>query len=378
VRVVCRLTGWFEVGEFQQEVIALVAQALAQVDETEPAYAILLARHAQLNPQLGAAERRRLYTQAEHLAATSGDPELMLEVANSRASQRDPAQLADVRSACAAYRALAERYPHALVGIRWRLALFAVELTEHWCGLLAGDLTAADLALSQCEATAEASRVPHIQRVIALFRSTRAISDGRLLEAKSCIERLREAGEIAGGLGTVWIYCELLLLEANGDREALDQLVQFTDVALLERVPPQRAVGAFAWMSALAARLGHTAKARTFLARTLSFDLARMPMAAGDLWVLCAVAETYASLNDASCADALYTQLAPYAALNAVGGALEYLGSVAHYLGLLALLRERPEDAVAHFETAVAFNAKLPNPALLARSQERLRAARAL
>ncbi|HET8936354.1 MAG TPA: AAA family ATPase [Polyangiales bacterium] len=378
VRAVCRLTGWIEVGEFQNEVTALVSQALAQVDETEPAYAILLARHAQLNPQLGAAERRRMYTRAEHLAAASGDPELMLEVANSRVSQRDPAQLAEGRAACAAYRALAERYPHALVGIRWRLALFAVELTEHWCGLLAGDLEAADLAFSRCEATAEASRVPHITRVITLIRSTRAISDGRLLDAKTCIERLREAGEIAGGLGTVWIYCELLMLEANADREALDQLVQYADVALLERVPSQRAAGAFAWMAALAARLGHTAKARTFLARTQSFDLARMPIAAGDLCVLCAVAETYASLNDASCADALYAQLSPYAALNAVGGALEYLGSVSHYLGLLALLRERPEDAVEHFQAAVVFNAKLPSPALLARSQERLQAARLL
>jgi hypothetical protein len=168
------------------------------------------------------------------------------------------------------------------------------------------------------------------------------------------------------------VYCEFLLLEAKGDRAALEQMMQHTDVGMFDLVPAQRAASAFAWAAALAARLGHTVKARAFLARALSFDIASMPTQMGDLGLLCALAETYALLGDASGADALYAQLAPYAALNAIGGAMEYLGSVAHYLGLLALLCGRPADAVEHLQTAVAFNAKLASPVLLARSQERL------
>lgn len=378
VRTVCRLTGWFEVGEFRHEVKALISQALAQVDDSEPAYAVLLARHAQLNPQLGAAERQRLYARAERLAGGSSDPELIMEVVNSRACQLHPAQLAEIRAASAAYRALAEQHPRALSGVRRHLASFAVEFAEYWCALIEGDLEVADIALSQCEVSAQASRVPHVARLITLFRTTRAISDGRLHDAQSGIERLRESGEIAGALGMVWLFCEFLLMEAKGDRAALDLLMQHADVAMFERVPQQRAASAFAWAAALTARLGHAAKARVFLARALSFDIASMPLVMGDLGTLCAIAETYALLSDASRADALYAQLAPYAALNAVGGALDYLGSVAHYLGLLALLRERPEDAVEQLQQAVAFNAELPNPALLTRSQELLASARAL
>jgi hypothetical protein len=205
-----------------------------------------------------------------------------------------------------------------------------------------------------------------------MLQSTRAISDGRLLDAQSCIERMREAAQIAGGLNTVWLYCQLLLLEAQDNRELLEQVVKHSDVAMIERLAPQHALGAFARSAALAARLGQTSAARVFLARAMSFDIARLPMTQGDLGVLCKLAEAHASLHDASCADALYAQLLPYADRNAVGIALEYHGSVAHFLGVLALLRGENEAAQQHLQQAISFNKKLPNPAFAARSQELL------
>lgn len=378
VRILCRLTGWYEVGGFGQEVSALISQALSKIDESEQGYAILLARYAQLNPQLGAAARRNLYEQAERLVTASAQPQLLLEVSMSRAYQRDPAQLADIRAACAKYRALSEAHPNAVLGVQRDLWRSAIEMGEYWCALLAGDLAAADLALLQCEASARDCRIPHIERIVALLRTTRAISEGRLLDAQGYIERMRESGEIAGGLNTVWLYCQLLLLEAQDDRETLEQLVAHTDVTMLDRLAPQHAVGAFARSAALAAKLGQTAIARVFMARTLTFDIARMPMTQGDLGVLCNIAEACALLDDKTSGDTLYAQLTPYADCNAVGIGLEYQGSVAHYLGMLALLRGHPEAAAEHLQHAVAFNQKLPNPVYAARSQELLAQAQAI
>jgi hypothetical protein len=135
---------------------------------------------------------------------------------------------------------------------------------------------------------------------------------------------------------------------------------------------PRHAIGAIAWSAALASRAGRIDLARLLLSRLPDAELERMPVRSGDIGSLCSIVEAYVAIGDRSRADAIYAKLEPYASLNAVGGAYEYKGSVAHYLGLLALQRDRPEVAVVHFEAAVAFNEKLGLRSQGARSRELL------
>jgi class 3 adenylate cyclase len=68
-------------------------------------------------------------------------------------------------------------------------------------------------------------------------------------------------------------------------------------------------------------------------------------------------------------AEALYLQLSPYAARNAVLGNAHSYGSVAYALGRLAELRGRNQDAEAHFEAALAANRRNRNLLFSAHAQ---------
>jgi tetratricopeptide (TPR) repeat protein len=61
-------------------------------------------------------------------------------------------------------------------------------------------------------------------------------------------------------------------------------------------------------------------------------------------------------LGDAQAAVSLYDQLLPFAGRHAVGWAEGSVGVVDRYLGLLASMLDRPDDAVEHFEDAIAIN----------------------
>jgi tetratricopeptide (TPR) repeat protein len=302
---------------------------------------------------------------------STGTPELQLEVAIARVGLRDPSRLADCRKAIAGYRSLEQLYPRAVLGVQHRLRRFALELTDYWCSLVEGDLAGADLAIWQCDAAAEACRVPQLRCAVDLLRATRALADGRLDDAATSIERLRPNTQLDGGLGLAWLFCSLMVVEAQ-ERPELDALVSVSDPSMLDRLPERQRTGASAWSAAFFARNGNASAARAFLRRIPPEDLERMPSRHGDLAILCGLAETCWQLGEVADAATLYARLAPHAGLNAVGVAFDYKGSVAHYLGMLALLLGRPTEAVDHLRAALAFNRKLGMQAQLKRTRDLL------
>ena len=85
------------------------------------------------------------------------------------------------------------------------------------------------------------------------------------------------------------------------------------------------------------------------------------------------LAEAAAALGDATHAAALYELLEPYADRNvAIGWASTCAGSAARHLGLLADLLGKREQAVAHFETALAMNERMRARPWVARTQVEL------
>jgi DNA-binding SARP family transcriptional activator len=74
---------------------------------------------------------------------------------------------------------------------------------------------------------------------------------------------------------------------------------------------------------------------------------------------MCVTAELSAA-GGLSCVDELYRELLPYAdTVATLDGLFICLGSVAHYLGLLAAALGRPQDAVLHLEAAIAANDRI-------------------
>ncbi len=72
------------------------------------------------------------------------------------------------------------------------------------------------------------------------------------------------------------------------------------------------------------------------------------------------LSQVCAYLGDNQRAAALYRLMLPHAKRNVVPGALfDYLGSVSHYLGLLAATMEHWDDAVRHFGDALVMNEKM-------------------
>jgi hypothetical protein len=82
------------------------------------------------------------------------------------------------------------------------------------------------------------------------------------------------------------------------------------------------------------------------------------------------LAETAATLGDATHAAALHELLSPYADRNvAVGWASTCMGSASRHLGLLADLLGRRDEAIAHFESALAMNERMRARPWVARTQ---------
>jgi eukaryotic-like serine/threonine-protein kinase len=84
------------------------------------------------------------------------------------------------------------------------------------------------------------------------------------------------------------------------------------------------------------------------------------------------LAELATVLEDRPRAQRIYDLLLPYAGLNAVAGLGWYLGSIAHYLGMLAATLDQPVVARAHFEAAAATHEQLGAMPMLSQTREAL------
>jgi tetratricopeptide (TPR) repeat protein len=117
--------------------------------------------------------------------------------------------------------------------------------------------------------------------------------------------------------------------------------------------------------------LGREAEARRAFERAAENDFAAIRRDPTD-WLggLVLVPETCAFLGDADRAAVLYELLRPYAHLH-LNGANHLLswGSVARYVGLLAMTLEQWEAAEEHFEKALSFNARIGSPPAVARTE---------
>ena len=284
---------------------------------------VLRAHHVALSGPDGLSERKAVADDIVRLATEAGDPEL------------------------------------ALHGHGWRF----VDLLE------LGDRDGADRDLAAHAELARSLRQPLHLRDAAIWRATVATLEGRFDDAEADIAEARLLGQQANDPsveGAWWVQRGWLFLDAERSRE-LPAVLEVTRrfVETYPAVP--------AWVAAralLAAGLGEHEAARDDVEELVRGRLDDMPKDAA--WLICLVllAATSSELRDDEHAPALYDLLLPYAHRVVVPDrAWACRGAVCHYLGGLAVLMGRRDDAARHFEHACELHACLRARPLLARSQ---------
>lgn len=364
------LARWTELGGGDEAYVhALLEQALRSLGQDDSDLrALLLARQAEQECERPLSERHALLAEAEALAARRATPEVLVQVACSRAVMRGPTPLPDQREALGHFRLLDLQHRRAHADPIRLEQTFHVEWVDYINALTLCKLEAADAAAARCRAIAQGANMIMLDVLVAFMDAGRALGDGRLTDLELVVQRLREASGLSGSLGVAWMAYAVLLAYERG---ALDSWVRTPGLreGIRARFPEHQRVNAdvaFAWF---AAQSGETDEAAAFLASVPRAVLFRAPRQHGDLGALCQLAETCCVIGDRAGGAQLLPRLEPFAHLNAVGSACEYRGAVAHYLGLLSALLGRSADAVAYFERAEALNEKLQMPLQLARTR---------
>jgi DNA-binding SARP family transcriptional activator len=349
-------------GVVDPELIAMLERALALIGEQPSVLRVRL-----LSRLCGAIyytpERRRLLElseQASDIAAALADPEARTYAcAARRRALWDPAHLQErltistemLTSARQAGNLELELQAHA-----WLL----VDLLQH------GDRDAVEAQIDAFTTGAERLRQPLYLWNVMVWRAMRALLAGDL----GLAERLTTSALPAGSPGEGVTAPQYHAIQMLAVRREQDRMAELEGPARqVVEANPSRAT----WRAALAMLLpesGQLEEAGDQLDLLAAHDFADIPRDGDWMTAIVLISEVAVGLDDAKRAAVLYELLLPYAEQNLVIGlAAVCLGSVARYLGRLAVTMGREHEAGPHFEHALAANAALRAPVELAHTQ---------
>jgi DNA-binding winged helix-turn-helix (wHTH) protein/tetratricopeptide (TPR) repeat protein len=234
----------------------------------------------------------------------------------------------------------------ALQGRQFRLA----DLLE------LGDIPAVDAEIDAITWLADELQRPQHQWFALVFRAMRAHMNGRFEEAEQLAGRAHAIGErVHRETAVGWYGVQTAAL-----RRAQGRLEEAA--AALQVFRRQ-----FPWVSTwrceltlTLASLGREAEARAEFDQLAARDFSDLRPDLTWLVSVAFLAEACALLGEAPRAKALYDLLRPHESRTvSVSPGVACYGSAARYLGLLATTLERWEDALAHFEAALAANSAM-------------------
>ncbi len=349
-------------GVIDEELIGLLEQALDLIarDDTAVRVRLLSRLCGALYYSPRRAEMRSLAAEATALAEELGlaEPRALAAAARRRAFW-GPAYLEQRLSDSTELLTLAREAGDLELELQGH-AWLVVDLLEH------GYWGAVDAQIEAFSAGAERLRQPLYLWNAAVWRAMRALLDGRMEEA----DRLAgEALAIGSHADTVTApqYYAVQLLAIRQEQRRMVELEQ--PAREMVQSNPHRP----AWRAALAALLcdtGREGEARHEIDAVAAQGFNDIPQDGDWLIAITLLADTCADLEDSARAAQLYELLLPYRDVNVVIGlAVVCLGSAARYLGRLAAVTGRKEEARQHFERALVANAALKAPVCLAHTQ---------
>jgi len=330
VQLLSRLCGALYYSERREEMAALSEEATAIAQELGDSQAVALA----------ASSRRRAYWRPGRLSRRLADSTELL------------------RSAMTAGNAELTLEGHA-----W----LVVDLLEK------GDRDGVDAQISAFAAGAEDLRQPLFLWNAAVWRAMLSLMEGRLGLAEQQALAALSVGIRSDGV-TSRQYYAIQLLGIRREQARMTELEGPTRSLVASR--PERP----AWRGALATLLcdtGRTEEARTELEAVAYDDLPTIPRDGDWLIATTVLADVAADLGHEAAAARLYELLAPHRdSVVVIGLGAVCQGSTARYLGRLALVLGRREEAVTHLRHAIDVARALRAP--VARAHAELECARAL
>lgn len=348
---------------FDEQVVRLLEDALEALGEDDdPLRARVLARLAYaLYLQPDSFDRRvQLCREAEAVARRCGDPVTLRWVLNDwRWALWGPDTIDERLRIADELVQLAERANdrEMILGEHaWRLVDF-LEL---------GDIAAVDAELETYTRIAAELQRPWFQWYVNRFTAMRHLIEGRFDEAERLSEQALNSPKRSQQQDAVLIYgTQLLSIRVQQGRLAeLETAVQ-AYIAQYPAVTIWKYVVPYVYTE-----LGRAAEARSELERLLPNPKAELRNDYTRLQAASYLAETCAFLGDAERAAALYEQLLPYEdRCVVVGYGIACFGSMARYLGMLAMTIGKADRAARHFDRALEVNTRVRAWPAVARTQ---------
>jgi tetratricopeptide (TPR) repeat protein len=231
---------------------------------------------------------------------------------------------------------------------------FSWRIVDH---LELGDMTVVDETMRQYRDLAARCRLPRVAWHQTVVEAALAQLAGRLDDAERLAHRAASLrvpsvrNNVAPFLG-VQLY---LVYEERGRLEELKASIQVAAERATTTLPIWRAA-----LANLHAILGERDEAQAVMASLAARGFTDLPLDGNLLGTLARLAEVAARLGEREWAEALLPLVAPHADVVVVlATAAGSLGSTARYAGLLAHATGRVDAAVAHYEAALAVNARI-------------------
>jgi DNA-binding SARP family transcriptional activator len=338
-----------------EQAVALLEEALAALGEGDAALrSRLLARLAvELYYAPSRDRSERLSAEAVAVAQAGTDQRSLAAALGARhvalwRPDRLSKRLETAEAMIGAARAAADGQLE-LQGRNWR----AVDLFE------LGDLGGWREETRRHAELAERLRMPAYIWYGPLWQAVDAALQGRFAEAQALREQARELGTRAGDKNAELFADMLVFIVRAFIRRSFSELDLDWAADKIEHSPA--GVSWIAGYSWALAELGRDQEARDYLGRIAPDRFAALPFDTNWLSALGEVTETVVLVGDTANAAVLYELLIPYTGRPMTAGrAVVSYGSADRHLGELASMLGRPDDAVRHFDAALALNAKTP------------------
>jgi tetratricopeptide (TPR) repeat protein len=341
-----------------QEVVDVVEAALGALDDDRPRdRALLLSTLVSQLAYSGTplARRLELAEEARALARRTGDP-LILAGVNAQmylgvlSPASLPERLRDSEQAAAVTAELGDP-----------IVDFFVALGRYDSLLELGDVDEASRWLERCQAMADAVRQPLLRWTAAWVSVALLMVRGELEAAEARAEESLSLGTECGQPDALAIYgAQLLIIRFHQGRLGEFQAMLAALTETNPGLPSFRDLLAVAYCE-----LGRTDEADALF--DIDASVGFTSIADDPLWAtrVAINAELCHELRRADAAPALYAMLAPFAGQTASSAAANF-GAVTRYLGMLATLQGRYDEAEAHFAEAAVKHEHMGAPIWLA------------
>jgi tetratricopeptide (TPR) repeat protein len=233
-----------------------------------------------------------------------------------------------------------------------------------YCLFEVGDIASTDRLFDEQESLRRQLRQPHYSFVTVGFRSMRALLEGRFGDAEQLDLEALGLGQRLQLQSAEGIF-GMQMFTLRREQGRLSEVAPLVEMFVKEH-------SATTWKPGLAlmyAELGLTDKARDVFEQFAANEFMDIPQ--DGVWSasITFLAEVCTLLGDQWRAEVLYRLLSPYAGYTVLASEWACFGAGSRFLGQLSATMARWEQAEAHFEQALAMNARMGAMPWLARTQ---------